>query len=147
MLGLAAVLAIAFAIDLNGWTWPALAASVRPLSGRQPGLGYGAAAVAAASLMFLCQGVALRGWAKGDTFVAGAIGASVALVTLFTLYPISRLFVRALLDRDGNCSLAAFDGAPRLEQDLGHRRRGLQHAAARSDDGGRGDAARALRSR
>jgi iron(III) transport system permease protein len=108
LLGLAALLAIAFALDLNGWTWPALAAVFGPLSGRQPGLGYGAAAVAAASLMFFCHGVALRGWAKGDTFVASAIGASVALVTLFTLYPIARLFVRAWLDRDGHLSLAAF---------------------------------------
>jgi len=107
VLGLAAVLAIAFAIDINGWTWPALASLFGPLSGRQPGLGYGALAVAAASLMFFCQGVALRGWARGDAFVAGAIGASVALVALFTLYPVSRLFVRALLDRDGSYSLAA----------------------------------------
>jgi iron(III) transport system permease protein len=57
--------------------------------------------------MFLCQGLALRGWVKGDAFVACAIGASVALVGLFTLYPISRLFVRAFLDRDGNLSLGA----------------------------------------
>ena len=64
-------------------------------------------AVATASLMFLCHGLALRGWVKGDMFVAGAIGASVALVGLFTFYPISRIFVRAFLDRDGNVSLAA----------------------------------------
>ena len=57
--------------------------------------------------MFLCHGLALHGWVKGDTFVACAIGASVALVGLFTLYPISRLFVRAFLDREGNPSLAA----------------------------------------
>ena len=105
--GLASILAIALAIDITGWTWPSLAALFGELPGRQPGLGYGALAVAAASLMFLCQGLALRGWVKGDAFVAGAIGASVALVALFTLYPISRLFVRAFLDRDGNFSLAA----------------------------------------
>ena len=106
-LGVATLFAIALAMDIGGWTWPALASLFGPLSGRQPGLGYGALAVASASLMFFCQGVALRGWARGDAFVAGAIGASVALVALFTLYPISRLFLRALLDRDGNYSLAA----------------------------------------
>ena len=97
--GFATTLAIALAIDIGGWTWPALATFFGALPGRQPGLGYGALAVAGASLMFLCHGLALRGWVKGDAFVAGAIGASVVLVGLFTLYPIARLFVRAFLDR------------------------------------------------
>ena len=108
--GLTALLAIALAIDINGWTWRPLAAVFGDLTGRQPGLGYGALAVAAASLMFLCQGLALRGWVKGDAFVTGAIGASVALVGLFTLYPVARILVRAFLDRDGNVSLAALTG-------------------------------------
>jgi iron(III) transport system permease protein len=105
--GLATLLAIALAIDITGWTWSPLAELFGRLPSRQPGLGYGALAIAAAALMFLCHGLALRGWAKGDAFVACAIGASMALVGLFTLYPISRLFVRVLLDRDGNVSLAA----------------------------------------
>jgi iron(III) transport system permease protein len=108
VIGLLDVLAVALMIDIGGWTWRPLAGIFGELPGRQPGLGYGAAAVSAASLMFFCRGVALRGWAKGDAFVASAIGASVALVALFTLYPILRLFVRALQDREGNLSLAAF---------------------------------------
>ena len=107
-LGLLNVLAVALMIDIGGWTWQPLAKVFGDLPGRQPGLGYGAAGVAAASLMFICRGVALRGWAKGDAFVASAIGASVALVALFTLYPVLRLLVRALQDRDGNLLLAAF---------------------------------------
>jgi len=106
-LGLADLLAVALAIDIGGWTWRPLANLFGELPGRQPGLGYGAAALAAASLMYFCRGLALRGWVKGDTFVASAIGASVALVALFTLYPVSRLFVRALQDRDGHLSLTA----------------------------------------
>ena len=106
-IGLGTLLAVALMIDIGGWTWPPLARLFGELPGRQPGLGYGAAAVAAASLMFSCRGLALRGWVKGDAFVASAIGASVAMVALFTLYPISRLFVRALQDRDGNLSLTA----------------------------------------
>ena len=107
VLGLSSIVAIALAIDIAGWTWPPLAGAFGELPGRQPGLGYGALAVGVASLMFLCQGLALRGWVRGDAFVARAIGASVALVGLFTLYPISRLFVRAFLDADGNLSFAA----------------------------------------
>jgi hypothetical protein len=74
---------------------------VRSVAGRQPGLGYGALRRPPLADV-LCARLALRGWVEGDAFVASAIGASVALVALFTLYPISRLFVRALLDRDGN---------------------------------------------
>lgn len=106
--GLATMLAIAMAIDIGGWTWRPLASIFGELPRRQPGLGYGALVVTAAALMFLCHGLALRGWVKGDAFVAGAIGASVALVTLFTLYPISRLFVRAFVDAEDHISLAAF---------------------------------------
>ena len=106
--GLTSITLIALAIDITGWTWKPLADLFGELRGRQQGLGYGALLVAAAALMYLCQGVALRGWVKGDAFVAGAIGGAVTLVGLFTLYPISRLLVRAFVDADGNGSLAAF---------------------------------------
>ena len=107
-IGVGNVLAVALMIDIGGWTWPPLVGIFGELPGRQPGLGYGAAAFAAASLMFLCRGLALRGWARGDAFVASAIGASVTLVALFTLYPVLRLFVRALQDREGHLSFIAF---------------------------------------
>src|SRR5450631_922011 len=73
---LAWIAAIALAIDIDGWAWKPLALVFGELPRRQPGLGYGAVFVAIASLMFLCQGLALRGWVKGDAFVAGAIGVS-----------------------------------------------------------------------
>jgi iron(III) transport system permease protein len=106
--GLATVAMTALAIDITGWTWRPLASIFGELRGRQPGLGYGALVVATSALMFVCQGLALRGWVKGDAFIAGAIGAAMALVGLFTLYPISRLLLRAFVDSDGNASLAAF---------------------------------------
>jgi iron(III) transport system permease protein len=105
--GLACIAAIALAIDINGWTWKPLALVFGNLPGRQPGLGYGAAVVAVAALVFLCHGLALRGWVKGDTFVASAIGASIALVGVFTIYPLGRLFINAFLDSSGNFSLAS----------------------------------------
>src|SRR5205807_10603294 len=45
--GLAWIAAIALAIDINGWTWKPLALVFGDLPGRQPGLGYGAAVLAA----------------------------------------------------------------------------------------------------
>jgi iron(III) transport system permease protein len=106
-LGLAWLAGVACAIDIGGWTWPLLAQVFGPLPGRQPGLGYGAALVALSLLMLLCHGLALRGWVRGDRFVAGAIGLAVALVGLFTLYPLARLVLRAFVDSNGNPSVQA----------------------------------------
>ena len=105
--GLLSILAIALAIDINGWRWQPLEALFGALPRRQPGLGYGALVVTAALLALLCQGLALRGWAKGNVFVSCAIGLSIALVTLFTLYPLARMFLSAFLDTAGNLSLEA----------------------------------------
>ena len=105
--GLVCIAAIAVSIDINGWRWPELATVFGELPRRTPGLGYGALLVAAAMLLLLCHGLALFGWVKGDTFVASALGAAVALVGVFTLYPLGRLFVHAFLDPGGNFSLAS----------------------------------------
>src|SRR5947207_7033207 len=105
--GLVYIAAIALAIDIDGWRWRELATVFGELPRRQQGLGYGAVFVAAGVLMLLCHGLALKGWVRGDAFVAGAIGASVALVGLFTLYPLGRLFLHAFLDSAGNLSLTA----------------------------------------
>ncbi len=118
--GFATLVLIALAIDIRGWTSPALESIFGELRGRQPGLGYGALVVAAATLMFICHGLALRGYVKGDAFVAGAIGASVALVGLFTLYPIGRLLLRAFVDADGNASWSALTSRIALSRIWGH---------------------------
>ena len=105
--GLAWIGAIALAIDLHGWTWPALARVFGALPDRQPGLGYGALCTAAAFLAALCRGLALRGFARGDPFVATTLGACIVLVGLFTVYPLARLFTHAFVDATGGHSLAA----------------------------------------
>jgi len=105
--GLLSILAIALAIDINGWRWQSLERLFGTLPRRQPGLGYGALVVTAALMVLLCQGLALRGWAKGNAFVTCAIGLSIALVALFTLYPLARMFLSAFQDSAGNPSLAA----------------------------------------
>ena len=119
-LALATIIAIAFAIDIGGWTWAPLASLFGELPKRQPGLGVGALVVAATSLLLLCQGLALRGWVKGDAFVAGAIGLAVALVGVFTVYPLSRLFLRAFVDGEGHASLTALAGRLASSRIFGH---------------------------
>ena len=105
--GLASIGAIALAIDIGGWTWGALARVFGELKGRQPGLGYGALCVAAGMLGALAKGFALRGFVRGDTFVATVLGAAIALVSLFTLYPLARLFANAFVDASGRFSTQA----------------------------------------
>ena len=107
-LGVATIAAVAAAIDIGGWTWPALAALFGPLRGRQPGLGYGAPCGGRRRTdVRLPRSCACAAGSRGDAFVASAIGAAVALVGLFTLYPMSRLLVRAFVDSDGHASLTA----------------------------------------
>ena len=147
-LGVATIAAVALAIDIGGWTWPALAAlfGALPRASARAWLRR-ARGAPPPSLMFVCHGLALRGWVKGDAFVAGAIGASVALVGAVHAVP-AVAPVRARVRRSRRATRrCGADRAYRIEQDLGLRRRGVEHAAARADDGDCRDAARAVRSR
>ena len=140
--GAIGVAAIALAIDINGWAWNALAKVFGELPRRQPGLGYGALCVSVAWLMLLCTGLALRGWVKGDAFVAGAIGVAISLVALFTLYPLARMFLHAFLDPGGNFSLGALLARVASSKIWGFGGIVWNTPAARPDDGVRGDVAR-----
>src|SRR5438067_7913902 len=88
---MAYMLAIALAIDIEGWTWTGFAAVFGPLPRRQPGLGYGALLVFAAALVLLCHGLALRGFVMGHTFVASSIVPATLMVALSSLSPLARL--------------------------------------------------------
>ena len=101
------VLAIALAIDIEGWTWQGFAAVFGALPRRQPGLGFGALFVVASALVLLCRGLAQRGFVMGNSFAASAIGGAVAMVSLFTLYPLARLFSHAFVDAAGHWSADA----------------------------------------
>jgi len=54
----------------------------------QPGMGYGALLAGTGFLMMLCQGLAARGFCRGDAFVVGAIGLVVATIATFVFFPI-----------------------------------------------------------
>jgi iron(III) transport system permease protein len=73
----------------------------------QPGMGYGAMATAFGFLMMFCQGLAARGFCRGDAFVVGAIGVVVSTIAAFVFFPIAVMlksafegnFLASFLDR------------------------------------------------
>ena len=72
----------------------------------QPGMGYGALVVAIGFLMLFCQGLAARGFCRGDAFVVGAIGLVVASIGAFVFFPIGVMLRSAF---EGNFVASFFD--------------------------------------
>lgn len=93
----------------RGPTAPWLAPFV-PQGARQFGMGWGAALTATTSLFMITQGLAARGMAKGDGFVAGAIGLIIGLVILFIFLPVGSILSSAFKDSTGALALGAFAG-------------------------------------
>ncbi len=95
-------------IDHRGWTLPLLAELAGGPGPKQAGMGYGALALALSFLMLLCQGLAARGFCRGDAFTVGAIGLVVALVSIFVFWPISTILLSALGDDHGTLAVGVF---------------------------------------
>ena len=97
-----------FGIGLRGWQFGWLEALFGPLGDRQFGMGYGAMAFAAACLFLFTQGIAARGAINGDVFVVSAIGAVIAVVTIFVFFPIGKMLIAAFITEDQTYSAAVF---------------------------------------
>jgi iron(III) transport system permease protein len=106
--GLALIIGQGFAIGLNGWTAPWVAALFGDPGPRQGGMGFGAALTSFAFLMLLCQGLAARGWCRGDAFVVSSIGLVVALIAVFVFLPITTILASAVQDNAGGFAPGAF---------------------------------------
>jgi len=96
-----------FAIGAAGWHYGWLRPALGALAGGQSGMGLGAFLVGAAFVMMLALGLAGRGHFKGDGFVAGSVLAIVALVALFTFFPVAKILLSAVEERDGVFSASA----------------------------------------
>src|SRR6185369_15369549 len=94
--GLAWLAFTGFGIGLRGWNTAWLAAIFGAPGPRQIGMGVGAGVTGFALLMILCQGLAGRGWCRGDAFITGSIGAVVGLVGLFVFLPVFKILVSAV---------------------------------------------------
>jgi iron(III) transport system permease protein len=99
-LGLAAIILQGLAIGVQGWSWAWMEAAFGPLDDRQFGIGLGGALAFAGCLVLFTDGLALRGFFKGDRFVAGAVGLLVASIAIFTAWPVLTMLGQMLTPRD-----------------------------------------------
>ncbi|MET0744047.1 MAG: iron ABC transporter permease [Microvirga sp.] len=108
ILGLALVTVQGFAIGMNGWSLSLLKAFATDAGPKQAGMGIGAAVTATAFLIILCQGLAARGWCRGDAFVTSSIGVVVALIAVFVFFPVSTILASAFTDNAGRLAPGEF---------------------------------------
>jgi iron(III) transport system permease protein len=106
--GLALLLFGAFAVGLNGPALPGLAALLPAAASGQTGLGWGGFLAGAAFTGMLGDGLAARGFCRGDRFASGAVVFVVALLTLFVFFPILNLGAAAFVRPDGSFALGQF---------------------------------------
>ena len=98
--GIAYMVLQGFSIGIGGWQFETLQEIFGPVEA-QEGMGYGAVLVGLAFLFILTSGIAARGFASGDAFVAGSIGLVIALIVLFVLFPVTTILASAFVDNDG----------------------------------------------
>ena len=87
-LGLVTIIAQGLAIGVMGWSFSGLEVRFGELGDRQFGMGLGGAMAFIGCLVLLTDGLALRGFFKGDRFVAGSVGLLVASIAIFTAWPV-----------------------------------------------------------
>jgi len=107
-LGLAYGLAQGYAVGPLGFSWGFLETLFGPCEIRQFGMGAGAVVVHVAFLFFLAQGLAARGWLRGDAFAVWSLLLVIAFVALFILLPLGTISLRALESESGDLSAHVF---------------------------------------
>jgi iron(III) transport system permease protein len=93
-LGLLSIIAQGFAIGIQGWNYPFLEATFGELQDRQFGMGLGGALSFIGFLILLTDGLALRGYFKGDRFISGAVGVLIACIMIFTAWPVTTILTQ-----------------------------------------------------
>jgi iron(III) transport system permease protein len=106
LLGIVLFLLQGFAIIHTG---PALSALTAWLPGdsKQPGMGCGALLLGFSYLMLMSEGLARRGYCRGDCFVVGTLSLIIALVGTFVFFPVLAILASALHDNHGNFAAQA----------------------------------------
>ena len=104
--GLALCLAQGALIGPLGVTVAARAPHFDPERVRQYGMGAGALVTQLGLLFVLTEGLAARGFVRGDGFVVGALGLVMTSVAVFVFYPVGVVLLRAVELDDGSLSFA-----------------------------------------
>ncbi len=105
-LGLLAIAAQGLAIGVQGWSYAWLTDLFGELDDRQFGMGIGGAIAFFAFVILLTDGLALRGYFRGDRFVSGAVGVLAASILLFTAWPVLTVLSQMFTPR-GDLGVAA----------------------------------------
>ncbi|MBS7803159.1 iron ABC transporter permease [Rhizobiales bacterium TNE-4] len=100
VIGLAVILAQGFLIGHRGWNF-AWAASLFGGAPQQNGFGFAGFLTLFCFLLLLCQGLAMRGFCRGDGFIVSAIGIIVATIILFVFFPVGRVLSQSVWGPDG----------------------------------------------
>ncbi len=106
--GLAAIAIQGLAIGVQGWSWPVLERSFGDLGDRQFGVGLGGVLAVLGFLFLATDGLAMKGYVRGDRFVAGVIGLLVACIVVFTAWPVGTVLAQMLAPREGLTLAASF---------------------------------------
>ena len=87
-IGLAGLVLQGVGIGLRGWNFAVLTTAFGPLQDRQFGVGLGAVISFAAFVLLITDGLALKGYFKGDRFVSASVGVIIASIIIFTAWPV-----------------------------------------------------------
>lgn len=99
-LGVGLLLAQGFLVGLKGWNyqWAYHLFGGKP---NQNGLGFGGFITLFCFLLLLCEGLAMRGFCRGDAFIVSAIGVIVGTIIIFVFFPVTRILSQSVWGADG----------------------------------------------
>jgi iron(III) transport system permease protein len=107
-LGLLWVVFQGLSIGVRGWSFGFLTTLFGETSERQFGMGLGAVMTFAAFVLLVTDGLALKGYFKGDRFVSASVGVIVASIIIFTAWPVLNILSYIISPRGNLSGLEAF---------------------------------------
>ena len=107
LIGSLGLLASGFLIGARGWSYDVFNRQFGELAMQQFGMGAGAVVALLALIVLTAFGMARHGWFKGDLFVSASVLGCSALLVLFIGFPVIKAMYGAVLNEDGQWSLAA----------------------------------------